>query len=126
MPWAPHLTLPINPLELAPAAVKEKAREIYGEVRFGISPEEIDAVAASWRAQGGAVGRIDLSALSAATGSGSDVVAALHSAHTSAIPTLESIATRLETLGNYMQRFNGSAAASDAAAAASMEQLQGR
>ena len=116
----------MSPSDLVPDFVTKTADSVHDQLRFGVDADEITSMAACWRAQGSAVADIELGALSAATGSESSVVAALHSAHSAASPTLASVATRLRTLGNHLRTFNDSTTAGDAAAAASLRSLAER
>lgn len=116
----------MSPSDLVPDFVTETADNIYGVLRFGVDPDDITSMAECWHTQGSTVADIELGALSAAVGSGSSVVAALHGAHSAASTTLASVASRLRTLGNHLQTFNDSTTAGDADAAASLRSLAER
>lgn len=87
---------------------------------FGVSPDEITQTVDVWRSQSDAVAAIDLAALSSVPGAMSDVATSLHTASTSAWPTLTSIAVRLATLADSLAIFNASAIDRDRRAATAL------
>ncbi|OBC06301.1 MULTISPECIES: hypothetical protein [Gordonia] len=69
---------------------------------------------------------LKLDALSSVSGAMSDVTTALHSASTSAVPTIASISARLATLADSLVTFNAMAIDRDDRAAASLRSVPTR
>ncbi|SKZ63314.1 Uncharacterised protein [Mycobacteroides abscessus subsp. abscessus] len=93
---------------------------------FGVRPEEIEQTASAWRRESKVVAELKLDALSAVSGAMSDVTTALHSASTSAVPTIASISARLATLADSLMTFNAMAIDRDDRAAASLRSVPTR
>lgn len=93
---------------------------------FGVRPEEIEQTASAWRRESKVVAELKLDALSSVSGAMSDVTTALHSASTSAVPTIASISARLATLADSLMTFNAMAIDRDDRAAASLRSVPTR
>ena len=93
---------------------------------FGVLPEEIEQTASTWRRESKVVAELKLDALSSVSGAMSDVTTALHSASTSAVPTIASISGRLATLADLLVTFNAMAIDRDSRAAAALRSVPSR
>ena len=93
---------------------------------FGVRPEEIEQTASTWRREAKVVAELKLDALSSVSGAMSDVTTALHSASTSAVPTLASISARLATLADSLVTFNAMVIDRDDRAAAALRSVPSR
>ncbi len=93
---------------------------------FGVSPDEIEAVVRSWRANGIAIHAIDTAPLGDARGSSSRVARALRDTAGPAGRAVESIGDRLIAMSEILATFEATTTSTDARAAATFEALRDR
>lgn len=94
--------------------------------QFGISPEELGRLGATWRSEAGKVGDTEWSAFGAAVGSGSDVLAAVRDCASPAEDASDSIAERVRTLAQKVDTFSANAVAEDSKMGAAIDELPPR
>ncbi|MFC4127622.1 hypothetical protein [Nocardia rhizosphaerae] len=93
---------------------------------FGVEPDQLKAMATTWRREADEVGALSWSAMGAATGAGSDVLAAVRAIAEPAGHAMSSIATRFTDLAALVDRFAADIEAEDARIASEIGKLSPR
>ncbi|MFC9893726.1 hypothetical protein ACFVMC_08540 [Nocardia sp. NPDC127579] len=96
------------------------------EAQFGVRPEQLTNISATWRREAADLSGLSWSALSAATGDGSAVLAAVRDSADPAQQAAASIANRFDAMADLVDRFAGNLAERDADTAAAFEKLTAR
>ncbi|BDT88000.1 hypothetical protein FMUAM8_37640 [Nocardia cyriacigeorgica] len=97
-----------------------------GFMTLGVEPDQIKAMATSWRQEADEVGKLAWSAMAEATGEGSSVLAAVRGAADPAKQAMTSIATRYTTLADLLDKFAVDVEAKDAEIGAEIGKLSPR
>ncbi|MEV6277983.1 hypothetical protein [Nocardia sp. NPDC051832] len=96
------------------------------EAQFGVRPEQLTNISATWRREAGDLTGLAWSALSAVGGEGSAVLAAVRDSADPAQQAAVSIASRFTTMAELVDRFAGDIAERDAEVAAAFGKLEAR
>ncbi|MFE3545810.1 hypothetical protein ACFXK0_22850 [Nocardia sp. NPDC059177] len=93
---------------------------------LGVEPDQLKTMATAWRGESDEVERLAWSALSEATGEGSEVLATVRALADPAGQAMTSIADRYTDLADLVDRFSADIQAGDAAIAAEIDKLTAR
>ncbi|MEU8896452.1 hypothetical protein [Nocardia sp. NPDC048505] len=96
------------------------------EAQFGVRPEQLTNISATWRREAGDLTGLVWSALAEAGGEGSAVLAAVRESADPARQAAAAIATRFGTMADLLDRFAGNIAERDAEIAAEFTKLEAR
>ncbi|WP_278262747.1 hypothetical protein [Nocardia sp. AG03] len=93
---------------------------------LGVEPDQLKAMARTWRAESGEVGGLAWAAMSEATGEGSEVLTAVCGLVEPAGAAMTSIADRYAALADLVDLFSADIQAQDAEIAAAIDTLPAR
>ncbi|MEV0245071.1 hypothetical protein AB0H76_00630 [Nocardia sp. NPDC050712] len=96
------------------------------EDRFGVRPEQLTTISATWRREAADLTGLAWTALSEATGEGSAVLAAVRDSADPARQAAVAIAGRFGTMADLVDRFAGDIAERDAEIATEFGELAAR
>lgn len=105
-PPAPTTPAPPTPVPLPPVAP-------HTGPALGIEPDQLKNISTTWRQEADAIEKLEWSALSAATGDGSDVLAAVRDIADPATQALRSIATRFTTMADLIEKYSANVIGKD-------------
>lgn len=93
---------------------------------LGVEPDQLTALATTWRQEADEVGKLAWTAMSEATGDGSDVLATVRGLADPAQLAMSSISTRYTTLASLIDKFSADIQAKDAEIADEIGKLGSR
>lgn len=93
---------------------------------LGVEPDQLKTLATTWRQEADGVGTLPWTAMSEATGEGSEVLAVARALADPAQQAMSSITTRLTTLAGLVDKFSADIQAKDGEIAGEIGKLQAR